>query len=142
MGREIIGPQRISRFLFQSKHFHREKNVVKARAFIPPDDRELSVAYTDQLSEQKILEMAKQVLSKIRARNPNINYYGRGDFLASEVLAAISKLPCHEKNQLKIIKDDEGFPGHTTITGWPADHSICELFAGVIASCSQLRLMQ
>jgi hypothetical protein len=141
MGHEIVGPQRISRLLFQSGHFSRGKNAVKARAFIPRKDRKLSVAYTDGLSDTQILGIANAVLAQMRLQNPNTNYYGRGDFLASDALVAVSKLSCLGRNALKIIKDDEGYPGHTTIVGWPEEDDVCEVIAGVIASCCRLELV-
>ena len=83
MPREIVGAERISRLLFQSRHFSRENNAVRPRAFSPPADRQLSVAYAEGLSDAEILEIANHVLGLMRIQNPAINYYRRADFVAS-----------------------------------------------------------
>lgn len=141
MPREIVGRERISRLLFQKGQFSRQKNAVKARAFIPPEDRQLSVAYTEGLSEEQILEIAKRVLAGMRVHNPDINYYGRADFFASEVLAALSETPRLEATRLRIIRDDEGYSGHCTVQGWPEDVDIWDLIASKIATNCKLELL-
>jgi hypothetical protein len=138
---EIVGRERISRLLFQSGHFSRQKNVVKAAAFSPPPDGRLSVAHTEGLSEAEILDVAKFVLAEMRLKNPSIRYYGRADFFASEVSNTLSETSGLETMEIKITRDDEGFARHTTIRGWPEDETICDLAALTIASKSKAELL-
>jgi hypothetical protein len=138
---EIVGRERISRLLFQSSHFSRQKQVVKGRAFWPPPDRQLSVAHTEGLTESEILDIAKSVLAKMRLQNPNLSYYGRADFFASEALSGLSATPGLETTKVKIIRDDEEYVGHSTIQGWPEDDNICDLVALTIAAKCKLNLL-
>lgn len=138
---EIVGREQISRLLFQSGNFSRQKKVVKASAFQPPPDGQLSVAHTQGLSEPEILDIARLVLEQRRLQNPNASYYGRADFLASEVLNAVGSTPGLEAMEIRIIRDDEGFEGHSTIRGWPADENACDLAASIIAARCKLKLL-
>ena len=141
MGREIFGPQRISRFLCSSSDFSKDKGVVKKRAFWPGKDREVSAFFSDGLSDAQILKVAHGVLTDKRKLNPKVNYYGRADFLASAVLAATSIAPTGTAVRLEIVVDDERFLGHTSIKGWPADESLWDWIAITIAACSRLELV-
>ncbi len=138
MPREIVGPERISRFLFSSGELTRA--FVKPRAFDPGKYNEVSICCSEGLSEDEIWRIAQSVLQEKRIHNRNIRLHGRGDFLASEVLQATSQSPGGVPIGLRVEQDDMGWIRHGGIKNWPEDAELRAWVQQTIASkCNLFR---
>jgi hypothetical protein len=136
MPREIVGHERISRFLFSSGEL--TKTVVKARAFDPRKHNEVSICCSDGLTEDQIWSLAQLVLDSKRLQNPAIRLHGRGDFFASEVLEATLRTPEGILTGLRIIQDDIGWERHGGIQNWPPNDEVRGWISQIIASKCKL----
>ncbi len=105
----IEDDERISRFIFDRKHFN--TMGVKFRAFEPPSaDVEVSVTRTNGLSDADIWRYGDQWVRQATHRT----VLARGDFTPrqlGEVAADGSRLSLHP---------DDNPPRHANIVGWPA----------------------
>jgi len=92
-----------SRFIFEGRHFSKERNRVKPTAFIPWSDSEASVAKIESLDENSIWQLGDDI-GKLNRGKSSI---ARGDFNDSEVQAA--------RLALKIAEPP---PRHWHLIGW------------------------
>jgi len=104
----ILGPEeRIARFLHHRSHFSRPTGVVKHTAFQPPStETGISVAHVTALADPQIWEIARATLNEASGRGQVV---GRADLAVATV----------QQQGLAAVRDDLGFPRHTTLGGWP-----------------------
>lgn len=102
---ELADDQQVSRFLFTTNHFSSTKHAAKTAAFNPLPHQELSVGHTSELDEPAIWAIGETV--RKLANRPRL--LARADLQVLHITA----------RELKAIRDDEGFPRHTNIKGWP-----------------------
>lgn len=104
---QIKASEKLSRFLFSKKDFSSENNCVKHRAFMPPQNKKLSVFRIYDLSESAIWLIGVQV-----EKNRPSSLKARADITASSIYSCCLKL------------DPDNIPKrHTNIIGWPSNES-------------------
>lgn len=118
----------LSRFLKSKRQYSKEKNRVKEGAFLPPQDRKLSVFQTKEMSEAAIWELGEEAFS---ASKKPVTLRGRADLSVSAVL----------KTNLKVEPDNDP-PRHANIIGWPEEKSDQKSIAQELASEATLHLLQ
>lgn len=111
----------LSRFLFSSNNYRLSDNTVRHSAFMPPEDKRLSVFRTSGLQENEIWRLG----DALRAKPP----LGRADISALAI----------NKSGLTIVPDDTP-PRHANILGWPDEASAIKLKALELADRSHLCL--
>jgi hypothetical protein len=97
---------RLSRFIFEKRHFSGDK--VKHQAFLPsPKDLETSAFGIDDLAEYEVWQIGDDVAGKSRG----LASLARADFDAKSV--AEVKLTVHS--------DPASHPRHVVLRGWPQE---------------------
>ena len=111
----------LARYLYSRNHYRSSDNTVKHSAFMPPEDRRLSVFRISGLQENDIWSIGDSLRTQ-----PSL---GRADIMALSVL----------QSGLLIDADDIP-PRHANITGWPEEASAMKLKAIELAEKACLRL--
>lgn len=129
-----IPGQRISRALFSSSDYSKQKGVVKPRAFLPVIDQETgtletSAADTDGLPEAHVWTHLNAYVAVTRPDGSMM--HGRADVSDADVLAA----------QLQ-TRFDGGEARHVAIVDWPADKERQKALALELASAADLLLLE
>ncbi len=97
--------ERISRFILSRNEFRPSDQTVKAKAFVPPKNKRLSVYRTSTLSESAIWSIGNEFVAEPRDKT----LYGRADLLAKDVYAL----------QQKVEPETSIHPLHADIMPWP-----------------------
>ena len=97
--------ERISRFILSRNEFRPSDQTVKAKAFVPPKNKRLSVYRTSTLSESTIWSIGNEFVAEPRGKT----LYGRADLLAEDVYAL----------QQKVEPETSIHPLHADIIPWP-----------------------
>lgn len=125
--KDIFSPSELlSRFLYSTTHFSRQKKSVKSSGFMPNNFLRLSVFGIYQLTKNEIWGIGGNV-SKKSLRT----LYGRGDFEVSIV----------EENNLHLKLDDIQ-PRHADILGWPKYKPEQKIIALQLAEKAELHLFK
>lgn len=101
----IDSNERLSRFVMSRNEFRPSDQTVKAKAFIPPRNKRLSVYRTSTLSEEEIWSIGNELVAEPRGKT----LYGRADLLAQDVYAL----------QQKVEPETSVHPLHADIIPWP-----------------------
>ena len=101
----IDSSERLSRFVMSRNEFRPSNQTVKAKAFIPPRNKRLSVYRTSTLSEDEIWSIGYELVAEPRGKT----LYGRADLLAQDVYAL----------QQKVEPETPLHPLHADIIPWP-----------------------
>lgn len=118
---QVEAEEILARFLYSRNHYRSSDNTVKYSAFIPPEDRCLSVFRTSGLHENDVWSIG----DSLRVQ-PSL---GRADITALSVL----------ESGLLIVADDIP-PRHANITGWHGEASAIKLKAIELAEKACLML--
>jgi hypothetical protein len=120
----LVDPtETLARFLYHKNQYRPSDQTVKYAAFIPPENKRLSIFRIFSLSENKIWELGDNLRS--------VPSLGRADFKTESVSAA----------GLTIEVDD--IPArHANIVDWPAESSAIKLKALLLAEKALLRLKE
>ena len=121
--RPVEPAETLARFLYSKNHYRPSDHTVRHSAFIPPENKRLSVFRVFNLQENEIWNLG----DTLRAEPP----LGRADLRA---LAAT-------ETGLTIEADDNP-PRHANIIGWPNESSGIKLKAMILAEKASLRLKQ
>ena len=78
----------LSRFVLSRRHINHQTTTVKAEAFLPPSNGELSVTRQLSATTAEIWSVGEAVAT---VRQPKVNLYGRGDVLAATYLDVTDK---------------------------------------------------
>ena len=102
----------LARFATEGKCFKKdandpEKDIVKPKLFRPTKKLELSVFRIADETETDLIEEGKKV---VRSKPLAHSLYGWADISTKQVLTTGLG-----------VDDDDNPPGHSTITGWPAE---------------------
>lgn len=117
--------EHIVRYIIDSKHFHKPKNVVKPDAFLPHGNPpETSVFRVDGLGDEAVWQIGSSIAAK-RERKLK----ARADFEARAIAAT----------PLRLHPDDNP-PRHANIVGWPIEKSDRLQLALEIAQKSTLHI--
>ena len=120
----IIDPnERISRFILSRNEFRPSNQTVKAKAFIPPKNKRLSVYRTSTLSEGEIWSIGDEFVAEPRGKT----LYGRADLLAQDVYDL----------QQRIKPETSIHPLHADIIPWPDGRADILFLANQLALRSQ-----
>ena len=101
----IDSSERLSRFVMSRNEFRPSDQTVKAKAFIPPRNKRLSVYRTSTLSEDEIWSIGNELVAEPRGKT----LYGQADLLAQDVYAL----------QQKVEPETSVHPLHADIIPWP-----------------------
>ena len=115
----IDSNERISRFILNRNEFRPSNQTVKAKAFIPPKNKRLSVYRTSTLSEGEIWSIGDEFVAEPRGKT----LYGRADLLAKDVYAL----------QQKVEPETSIHPLHADIIPWPDGRADILLLATQLA---------
>lgn len=113
----------LARYLYSRNHYRSSDNTVKHSAFIPPEDKRLSVFRISGLHENEVWSIG----SNLRPQP----LLGRADIKALFV----------SETGLLIDVDDIP-PRHANIIGWPEESSAIKLIAIELAEKACLQLKQ
>lgn len=125
--RDVLPPEdRLTRFIRSGKHVTESKGRVKHQAFMPPDDKKLSVFHIEHMNNRTIWKLADNHLGHTK----RIRF--RADISAG-VVGTVG---------LKVVCDDEP-EHHAEIVGWPDEKEKRKLRAMELAAQAELcsRLM-
>lgn len=112
--------ERLSRFLTSTRQFAATKGRVKASAFMPAPDLNLSVFVTTGIGDEATWSIANFAVA-------DRTVYGRG-----EVSLAIVA-----KQGLSVVRDDVP-ERHANVTGWPSDKDAQKELAQALAAQATL----
>ena len=116
----IIDPnERLSRFVLSRSEFRPSDQTVKAKAFVPPKNKRLSVYRTSTLSEDEIWSIGDKFVAEPR----NKTLYGRADLLAQDVYDF----------QQRVEPETSIHPLHADIIPWPDGRADILLLANQLA---------
>jgi len=117
----VMPSEFLARYIYSRNHYRSSDSTVKYAAFIPPQDKRLSVFRISGLAEKEIWDMG----NKLRAHS----ILGRADIRAADV----------SETGLQLDPDD--IPQrHVNITGWPEESSAIKLKAMVLAEKARFKL--
>lgn len=112
----------LTRFIYSSSLFSRDKKRVKHNAFMPGRDGKTSVFRTKDLNEAAIWAIGEEVAQK--SVRP---LHGRGDIAAADV----------SKANLTLVPSEPP-PRHANIENWPAEKDAQKLKAMELADAAKL----
>ncbi len=122
----IEDSEKLARFILYSRWYRKEDKSVKPEAFIPYPHNELSVTRSNDLSENDLMEIGKNI-----AHNRPATLYGNAKFKVLEVRKInLDAIPARVK----------GNPNHANVTGWPHEKSKQKSLAIELASKATLKL--
>ncbi len=101
----IDSNERISRFILSRNEFRPSDQTVKAKAFVPPKNKRLSVYRTSTLTEDEVWSIGNEFVAEPRGKT----LYGRANLLAKDVYAL----------QQKVEPETSIHPLHADIIPWP-----------------------
>ncbi len=104
--------ERISRFVLSRREFRPSDQTVKAKAFVPPRNKRLSVYRTSKLSESAIWSIGNEFVAEPRGKT----LYGRADLLSQDVYALQQKV--EPETSIHPLHADI-IPLHADIIPWP-----------------------
>jgi hypothetical protein len=115
---------RLSRFIYSHSHFNASRSVVKTRAFMPPADGKLSVFDTENMEDESVWRIGREVAV-------DRTVHARADIATS---AAVAK-------GLKLVIDEPP-PRHRNLADWPpaSQKEDQKLIAMELAAVALLRL--
>lgn len=117
----VEADEKLARFIVDSGHV-RADGSIKADAFMPPRDLQLSVNRHGNLSEQEIWAFG-HLVAKLR----NKTLHSRGDVTCGVCLG----------QKLRVERDPiDGNPYHTHVLGWPTEKPIQKAIAQKLASAA------
>lgn len=116
----------LSRFLFQSNEFSREKRIVKRLAFMPARDGTTSVYHTTGLLPNEIVDIARTHVTPYRGKPA----YGWAEIQVQSV----------REIGLKTDFNNEP-PRHVNITNWPVEKDRQMSLAQQLAAAASLWLV-
>jgi hypothetical protein len=114
----------LTKFIFNKSQFSPLNNRVKYSAFMPPQNRRLSVFRVSGISQPEVWEIGGFIGEK-----RSLPLLARADIMASAVI----------ETGLEVYADDDP-PRHANIVGWPQDASDIKLKALELAEKADLRL--
>lgn len=117
---DVQADEQIARFCRQSNHMRREYRKGSYKLFLPPPDRQQSVARVDALTHAEI-----RAVGEIDPGEPLL---GHVTLLAAEVLA----------NELSFLADGEPYARHASIVGWTGEPPRDRVLAQSLADASTL----
>jgi len=120
---EVGAVEMLARYALFSGHIRNSDKTLKADAFMPPPDRELSTTRHLSLSEAEIW-MLGEAVAAVRRRT----LIGRGDIQAKACID--QKLVVHAAPLAEN-------PNHAHVVNWPADKPAQKMIAQEIAAVSQ-----
>ena len=104
----VVGrDERLSRYVFFSRHLKLKQGSVSPEVFTPPKNRKFSIYRTDNCSEQNIWELADRYVTPHRPDHRVSK--GRADMKAEVAFA----------QHLKVVPYPRPHPRHANIVGWP-----------------------
>lgn len=117
--------ERLSRFVIASCWIRSSNGTVKADAFMPPDDLNISVTRHANLAESEIWTHGRNV-----AMQRNKQLYGRADLTARSVRirTPLDVVPA------PLLEN----PQHAHVVGWPADKPSRKILAQMLAADATL----
>ena len=115
----------LARYLFRKSHYSTKYDYVKSSAFIPPDDRKLSVFRISGLSEDGIWKLGQEKVAEPSERTLR----GRAD---------LAVLAVHDA-ELEVEPDDDPVR-HANVVGWPEKKDRQKLKAAKLAASASLHL--
>ena len=101
----IDSNERLSRFVLSRSEFRPSDQTVKAKAFVPPKNKRLSVYRTSTLTEDEVWSIGNEFVAQPRGRT----LYGRADLLA----------PDDYDLQRRVEPETSTHPLHADIIPWP-----------------------
>lgn len=122
---DVDSQEMTARFVVSKSHFNKQTLTLKANAFVPPPNRELSVTRLVKITEDEIWAVGKSVAA---ARKQTLR--GRGDVLVATYL----------DQKLEVIPDPvDNNPNHANVTGWPSadDKAMQVMIAKEIAAVAK-----
>jgi hypothetical protein len=118
---DVESNETLARFVLFGSHVRRDQTL-RADAFVPPPNLQLSVTRHRSATEQELLDVGNAV-AEVRQRI----LYGRGDVLA---------LACEQLNLKTVAAPIEGNPNHADICGWPDEKPAQKIIAQDLAASS------
>ncbi|MCH7685351.1 MAG: hypothetical protein IH899_01485 [Planctomycetes bacterium] len=110
----------LARYIFSRSHFSRQTGRVKAGAFMPAPNGELSVTRHRDATQDDLWQAGRGI-----AQSRDRTVYGRADVLAA---TCVSQRLTVKANPI------EGNPNHANVIGWPmADKATLKLVVEEIA---------
>lgn len=97
----------LARYIFSRRHFSRQTGRVKAGAFMPAPDGELSVTRHRDATQDDLWQAGHGI-----AQSRDKTLYGRGDVLAAT---------CVSQRLMVKAAPIQGNPNHANVIGWPMD---------------------
>ena len=103
---ELAGNDLVARFIYSRNLMRPSDRRPKPQAFNPSPHNELSVVHSTGLADKEIWSIGVQTLGTEPGRS---RIYGRAD------------VPVHAlmEKDLRVIRDNDPFDRHTSVTGWP-----------------------
>ena len=121
---DIEAKELLARYVFSRSHFSRQNQRVKADAFMPPPNLEMSMTRHRDATEAEIWAVGRHI-----ADQREQTLYCRGDAIAATF----------ELQRLSVVPDPlEENPNHANVVGWPVDDKPSQkLIAQEIAANAQ-----
>lgn len=116
----VMPDELLARYVFSQSHFSRQNGRVKAGAFMPAPNGELSVTRHVNATGHEIWAIGREI-AKVRGRT----LHGRGDVLAAT---------CMSQRLTVVASPIHGNPNHANVVDWPMeDKAAQKLIAEEIA---------
>jgi len=110
----------LARYIFSKRHFSQENRRVKAGAFLPASNGELSVTRHREATQDELWQVGHDI-----AQVRDLTFHCRGDVLSST---------CASQRLNVEAAPIEGNPNHANVVGWPMeDKAAMKLIAEEIA---------
>lgn len=123
---EVSISESLARYLFSRSHFRSSNNTVKADAFMPPPDREMSVTRHLCATETELWDVGKAVGLASGGRTLR----GRADIGVSQCV----------QHKLQVVRaETQENPNHAHIIDWPTDEDSQLSIAQELASLAVFR---
>lgn len=119
----VARDERLARYIYFRNHVRSRDSSVKADAFMPPFDLQLSVNRHLHSSDEEVWLIGETV-----AMTTDRLLYGRADVTASR---------CHEHEVNVVAASVAGNPNHAHVIGWPSDKPAQKLIAQEITAAAR-----
>lgn len=120
----------LARFIVTKRWIRNANRTVKAEAFMPPSNLDLSVTRHLSLSSTRLWEIGEKIVAqRSKTENRNFELCGRADIVAKHV-AGVSLVV-----EATPLLDN---PNHASIRGWPADKPLQMILAQELAAVAEL----
>lgn len=111
----VTTDEKLSRFIVDKRWIQKKDGTVRAAAFLPYTNNEVSVFRTSALSDNETWEIGQGIAT---SQNPSRTLRGRAELVAEDVtFLGLSVIP------------SEPPPHHANISGYPIEESKAELIA-------------